>query len=90
MALRAYELSKLRYYYAIAECDCANTADKLYQELDGLELEHSSVALDLRMVPDDVGYERKSIYILDYQCVCLSNELLCDMSIALTNRFCLD
>lgn len=66
VALRAYELSKLRYYYAIAECDCANTADKLYQELDGLELEHSSVALDLRMVPDDVGYERKSLYVLDY------------------------
>ncbi len=56
IALRAYELSKLRYYFAIATCDSNKTAEVLYKELDGLELEHSSMALDIRIVPNDIRY----------------------------------
>lgn len=54
LALREYELSKLRYYFAIAEFDRSTTADKVYAELDGVEFEHSSMALDFRYVPDDI------------------------------------
>lgn len=52
--LREYELSKLRYYFAIAEFDSIATAEAIYKELDGVELEHSSMVFDLRFVPDDI------------------------------------
>ena len=46
--LRAYEKSKLRWYYAIVECADVATADKLYREVDGMELERSACKFDLR------------------------------------------
>lgn len=51
--LRAYEASKLKYYFAIAEFSSSENADKAYKEVDGLELEHSSAAMDLRSIPPD-------------------------------------
>ena len=33
--LRAYEVAKLRYYYAIVECDAIETANSIYKALDG-------------------------------------------------------
>jgi hypothetical protein len=54
IVLRAYELSKLRYYFAVAVCDSPRTAEALYQQLDGVEFEHSAMVFDLRFVPDDI------------------------------------
>ncbi|KAF9618504.1 hypothetical protein IFM89_001905 [Coptis chinensis] len=56
--LRAYELSRLRYYHAVAECDSSATADHIYKACDGLEFERSSNVLDLRFVPDTMQFER--------------------------------
>lgn len=56
IALRKYELTKLRYYFAVAECDSVTTASALYDQLDGMEFEHSSMTFDLRFVPDELRY----------------------------------
>ena len=61
VALRKYELNKLKYYFAVAECDSVQTADLVYKELDGMEFENSSMIFDLRFVPDEVEFEGRDI-----------------------------
>ncbi|KAJ3538086.1 hypothetical protein NM688_g6570 [Phlebia brevispora] len=56
-ALRKYQLERLRYYYAIVECDSAQTASHLYSELEGTELERSANVFDLSFVPDNMTFD---------------------------------
>jgi hypothetical protein len=53
--LRAYEAAKLKYFFAIVEFLEAEHADLVYQEVDGMEFERSSAAMDLRTIsPEEV------------------------------------
>ncbi|KAJ9644603.1 pre-rRNA-processing protein esf1 [Coniosporium tulheliwenetii] len=56
-ALRAYQLERLRYYYAVLTCSSAATAKALYDAMDGREYLSSANFFDLRFIPDGVSFE---------------------------------
>ncbi|EKM61787.1 uncharacterized protein PHACADRAFT_204941 [Phanerochaete carnosa HHB-10118-sp] len=56
-ALRKYQLERLRYYYAIVECNTVEAASHIYNELEGTELERSANVFDLSFVPDEMTFD---------------------------------
>ncbi|RLN34450.1 pre-rRNA-processing protein esf1 [Panicum miliaceum] len=51
--LRAYELNRLKYYYAVVVCDSSATANHLYMTLDGTEFLKTANVFDLQFIPDN-------------------------------------
>ncbi|KEY66308.1 hypothetical protein S7711_02770 [Stachybotrys chartarum IBT 7711] len=56
-ALRAYQIDRLRYFYAIVVCSDIKTSQAIYEATDGTEYQSSSNFLDLRFVPDDLTFD---------------------------------
>ncbi|KAF2268837.1 hypothetical protein CC78DRAFT_529809 [Lojkania enalia] len=56
-ALRAYQLDRLRYYYAVITCSSSAVAKSLYDNMDGREYLSSSNFFDLRFVPEDTTFD---------------------------------
>lgn len=56
-ALRAYQLDRLRYFYAVMTFSDKETAQKIYEATDGTEYQSSSNFIDLRFIPDDVTFD---------------------------------
>jgi len=48
--LRKYEIERLKYYFAIIECDSKKTAKVIYENMDGMEYEMTGLKVDLRYV----------------------------------------
>ncbi|XP_031562221.1 ESF1 homolog [Actinia tenebrosa] len=57
--LRQYQINRLKYYYAVVECDSAETSNHVYEEFDGAEFELSGNLMDLRFIPDDMEFEHE-------------------------------
>lgn len=56
-ALRKYQLDRLKYYYAVIECDSPKTAKVIYKSCDNTEYESSANFFDLRYVPEDMPFD---------------------------------
>lgn len=52
--VRKYELDRLKYYYSIIEFDSGKTADIVFSQCNGIELENTGIKIDLRAVPDEL------------------------------------
>ncbi|KAG1884525.1 pre-rRNA-processing protein ESF1 [Suillus subluteus] len=58
-ALRKYQLERLRYYYAIVECDTAEAVAHIYNELERTELQRSANVFNLSLVPDEMAFDEE-------------------------------
>lgn len=56
-ALRRYQLQRLRYYYAVVQCDSVVTASNIYRNCDSTEFESTANVFDLRYVPEDMDFD---------------------------------
>ena len=54
--LRKYEKNRMKYYYAVIECDSVSTAAKIYEDCNDLEFELTGIKIDLRFIPNDLKF----------------------------------
>ena len=64
--LRMYEINKMKYYYAVVHCNSKKTAEKIYDEYNGMEIEQTSIPLSLSFVADTLEFPQKPIEVVNF------------------------
>eukprot|EP01043_Picozoa_sp_COSAG02_P003803 COSAG02_NODE_95_length_37416_cov_60.512742_34_plen_530_part_00 len=87
--LRKYEQGKLKWFFAVVDCDSIKTAAHIYKECDGLEFERSGIVLDVRYIPDDVEFSQAprdtaTAVTLNYKAPLFSNKATSSSKVELT------
>lgn len=59
-ALRAYQLTRLKYYYAILTCSSVPAAQAIYNSMDDTEYLSTANYFRLSFVPDDMTFDDKA------------------------------
>lgn len=57
VALRKYQIDRLKYYYAVIECDSLQCAKTIFNACDGAEFESSANFFDLRYIPNTMSFD---------------------------------
>ncbi|KAI6244061.1 ESF1-like protein [Aphelenchoides fujianensis] len=60
-SIRAYQMDRCRFYYAVVTCDSKQTAASIYESCDGFEYLNSGIRFDLRFIPDDMQFEKERL-----------------------------
>ena len=55
--VRKYQVSRLKYYYAVVDFDSDASANHVYEACNGVEYELSATRFDLRFIPNDMEFE---------------------------------
>ncbi len=50
----------MKYYFGVIDCDSVTTAQHIYDQVDGSEIEKTSNFLDVRYIPDDISLANKT------------------------------
>eukprot|EP00466_Bigelowiella_natans_P005963 jgi/Bigna1/83583/fgenesh1_pg.111_\ len=61
VSLRRYEKERLKYFYAVVECDDVAAARHVYRECDGVDIGGSGNQLDLRYIPVGMSFDKGDI-----------------------------
>eukprot|EP01091_Cochliopodium_minus_P001209 TRINITY_DN1107_c0_g1_i1.p1 TRINITY_DN1107_c0_g1~~TRINITY_DN1107_c0_g1_i1.p1 ORF type:complete len:683 (-),score=282.99 TRINITY_DN1107_c0_g1_i1:43-1839(-) len=63
--LRRYEHEKLKYFYAVCECDNNETASAIFKACDGQEINRTGTNFEMSFVSDDTVFPRQPKEVAD-------------------------